>query len=284
MTSNQPPREQHHRAARYMTHELAFSMGYVRTPGGFRHNSFVHPLKPGHVVAKHAGVLRTLDVATNTLVDVPAATVPAQDLAGAGGGWVTWAAWVNATGASITSFMTSWVVPPAPSSDSNQLIYIFNALEDQAGDDILQPVLQWGVSGGGGGSYWGVASWYVDSSQHAFCTPVVPVKVGDKLIGVLSFDGSNYKSEFQGIAGTSLIAQGLSQLVQATETLEVYGLTKSTDYPSAPMTRMTSINLQLAGNPTPLNWSASAMSNPPFGEHTTIENSLNPGGEVDLYY
>jgi hypothetical protein len=285
MTNNRQNGLANSRAARYMTHELAFSMGYVRTPGGFRHRSFVHLLKPGETISKREGTLRISNAATKSLLDLPAPTVPAQVFAGAGGGWVTWATWVNTTGAAISLFETAWVVPPAPTSDSSQLIYLFNALEDQAGDDILQPVLQWGVSGAGGGNYWGVASWYVDSSNHAFCTPVVPVNVGDKLVGVLSLDGlTNYKCEFQGISGTDLIAQGLSQLVQATETLEVYGLTKFTDYPNAPMTRMTDINVELASNLAPLNWSTNAMSNPAFGEHTTIVSNLNPGGEVDLCY
>jgi len=284
MTNSNKPRPVNRRVARWMTHELAIARGYVRTPGGFRHKSFVHLIQPGDAIKKQANALRISKAATNVLIDVPAPAVPAENLAGDGGGWVTWSMWVNASATAITSFETSWVVPPAPSSDSGQLIYLFNALEDQAGDDIVQPVLQWGVSGAGGGSYWGVASWYVDSSQHAFCTPLVQVNAGDQLTGVLTFDGANYKSEFEGIAGTSLIAQGLTQLVQAYETLEVYGLTKSTDYPSAPVTKMTAIYLQLGGNPAALNWSANVMPNPAFGEHATIASNSNPGGEVDLFY
>jgi hypothetical protein len=52
MVSSQQPRLLQRRAARYMTYELAFSMGYVRTPGGFRHHSLVHILKPGQGIAK----------------------------------------------------------------------------------------------------------------------------------------------------------------------------------------------------------------------------------------
>lgn len=277
------------RAARYMTHELLLSQGYVRTPGGFRHRSFLHQLKPGQAVRKRNGTLHLQDLVAKSLTAVPAAVVPAQDLAGSGGGWVAWATWVNTSGTAISSFATTWAVPPAPSSQSDQLIYLFNGLEDQAGDNILQPVLQWGLSGAGGGNTWGAASWYVDSSHHAFCTEVVPVNVGDKLTGVMTLqiqaDASlNYACEFQGIPGTKLIAQGLSELVQACQTLEVYGLTRSTDYPNAPMTAMTNINLQTVGNPAPLNWAPDLMSNPTFGEHTSIVSNANPGGEVDLYY
>jgi hypothetical protein len=272
-----------------MTHELLLSQGYVRTPGGFRHKSFLHQLKPGQAVRKRDGALHLQDLAAKGLSPVPAPAVAAQDLAGSGGGWVTWASWVNTSGTAISSFATTWVVPPAPATESDQLIYLFNGLEDQAGDNILQPVLQWGVSGAGGSNTWGVASWYVDSSHHAFCTALVPVNVGDKLTGVMTLEiqadaSLNYTSEFQGIAGTKLIAQGLSELVQACETLEVYGLTKSTDYPNAPMTAMTNINLQIMSNPASLSWVSELMNNPAFGEHTNIVSNATPGGEVDLYY
>jgi len=277
------------RAARFMTRELLLSQGYVRTPGGYRHKSFVHQLRPGQAVRKRNGTLHFQDLVTKSLTPVPAPVVSAQNLAGSGGGWVTWATWVNASGRAISSFATTWVVPAAPITESDQLIYLFNGLEDQAGDNILQPVLQWGVSGAGGGNTWGVASWYVDVSHHAFCTPLLPVNVGDILVGVMTLEiqadaSLNYACEFQGIPGTKLIAQGLPELVQACEALEVYGLTKSTDYPNAPMTAMTKIDLQTMDNPAPLNWVPELMSNPTFGEHTDIVSNATPGGEVDLYY
>jgi hypothetical protein len=284
MTQNQNSKELPRRAARYMTKELAASMGYVRTPGGFRHKSLVHVLGPGQIVAKGPSGVATRDTATGAVVEFPAVGAQMQELAGEGGGWVTWADWTNGTGSPIRTFETSWVVPPPPLSDSGQLIYLFNALEDDAGDDILQPVLQWGLSGAGGGSYWSVASWYVDSSKHAFSTPVVCVNPGDNLVGVLSFDGSNYESEFQGIPGTSIIVQGLSPMVQATETLEVYGLTKNTDYPNTPVTRMSGIGLQLESGTASLAWQSEVMTNPAFGEHTDIVSNANPGGIVDLFY
>jgi hypothetical protein len=189
----------------------------------------------------------------------------------------------------ITYFSTIWTVPAAPSTQSGQLIYLFNALEDGLGNDILQPVLQWGVSGSGGGNYWAVASWYVDSSNHAFCTPATQVNVGDRLTGLITLaiqaDGSlNYTSQFVGIAGTSLVAQGLSNLVQATETLEAYGVTGASDYPNTAQTPMTNIDLRTAANPAVLHWNAAVMTNPAYGEHSFVVSNASPGGEVDLYY
>ena len=277
------------RAARFMTHELAFSQGYVRTPGGFRHKSFVHLVKPGQTITKRAGVSRLMDIKTNQLIATPGPSDPGPSFPGDGGGWVTWATWTNTTGQAISRFATTWTVPPAPTTQSGQLIYLFNALEDQAGDNILQPVLQWGLSGAGGGNFWGVANWYVDSNNHAFCTDVVPVNVGDKVTGVVAASiqanaSFNYTSEFQGVPGTKLNVDGLSELVLAEETLEAYTLTQCSDYPNTAMTAMTAIDLQVMGNPAPVSWVRSVMDNPACGEHTAVVSNATPGGEVDLYY
>ena len=277
-----------HREARNFSLDLARSPEYIRTPGGFRHKSFVHKLDPQQSVIKRSGRLGVTDP-TRGVVEVPSPQAQAQNPAGNGGGWIAWADWIDAGASMITYFSTVWTVPAAPSTQSGQLIYLFNALEDGPGNDILQPVLQWGVSGAGGGNYWAVASWYVDSSNHAFCTPATQVNVGDRLSGLITVaiqaDGSlNYTSQFAGMAGTSLVAQGLSNLVQATETLEAYGVTGASDYPKTAQTAMTSIDLRTAANPAVLYWNAAVMTNPAYGEHSVVGINASPGGEVDLYY
>jgi hypothetical protein len=75
-------------AAKYMTHELTLSLGYVRTPGGFRHRSFVHQLGAGQAVSKQMGRSSILDLVSGMRSEVPAPEVPMHDLAGMGGGWV----------------------------------------------------------------------------------------------------------------------------------------------------------------------------------------------------
>jgi hypothetical protein len=206
----------------------ALADGYVSTPGGFRRRSFVHLVNNGQLIVKRSGVSHVMDMTSMQLVHPPAEEQAEQNPADQAGGWVTWANWNNQTGTAISSFATSWVVPPAPAKQSGQLIYLFNGLQDPAGTEILQPVLQWGSSGAGGGNYWSVASWHVDSKGHAFCTPSIAVNPGDALTGVMTMvavfsDGSrNYACEFQGIVGARLMALGLSELVAAEETLEAY--------------------------------------------------------------
>lgn len=144
------------------------------------------------------------------MLEVPSPQAQAQNPAGNGGGWIAWADWIDAGASMITYFSTVWIVPAAPSTQSGQLIYLFNALEDGPGNDILQPVLQWGLSGAGGGNYWAVASWYVDSSNHAFCTAATQLNVGDRLTGLITLaiqaDGSlNYTSQLSAPAFTRYV-------------------------------------------------------------------------------
>lgn len=81
-------------------------------------------------------------------------------------GWDAYAQWKNNIDEEINSFVTSWDVPGPPFSYDRQTLFIFNALEPIRTDDpdslqILQPVLQHGVSAAGGGGYRAIASWYL---------------------------------------------------------------------------------------------------------------------------
>jgi len=231
-----------------------------------------------------------MDVLTAKLSEQPAKGVAPKNPADNSGGWVTWATWDNQPGNPISKLATSWVVPPAPSSADQQLIYLFNGLQNPAGNEILQPVLQWGESGAGGGHFWSIASWHADSNGHAFCTPSVCVNPGDTLIGVITLlatyaDGThNYRCEFSGLPDTTLMALGVPELTAAEQTLEVYGLTASSQYPTCPFTAMSNIAVQINGSAVPLNWNPGTMNSPQFGERTAVVSNANPGGEVDLYY
>ena len=69
------------------------------------------------------------------------------------------------------------------STQSGQTIFISTALADSAQNDIVQPVLQWGVGAPGGGNYWAVSNWYVDPNGKAYYSSLVPVQEGDALVG-----------------------------------------------------------------------------------------------------
>ena len=132
------------------------SESQIITPGGARARSLVHEVNPGHVlhmelgrmtmrrpdghVISDFGTIRTR-LARHPLmplnVSLPERVAPAL-----GSGWITYAYWRNGTGKPVTLFRTTLVVPPAPATNSGQLIYLFNGIENST--MIYQPVLQWG--------------------------------------------------------------------------------------------------------------------------------------------
>ena len=89
-------------------------------------------------------------------------------LPGLGSGWITYGDYTEAAASVIRSMTTTWTVPPEPSREDSQLIYLFNGTQDSPVTQILQPVLQWGDSPAGGGDGWALASSLVTSSGDAF--------------------------------------------------------------------------------------------------------------------
>src|ERR1700722_14457054 len=127
---------------------------------------------------------------------------------------------------------------------------------DSAANDILQPVLQWGASSAGGGNFWSVACWFIDSSGNAFYHDPVPVNEGDTLVGVMfmtaqSGSSFSYNCFFQGIDNTELVINNISELVVAPETLECYGNQQCSDYPNTSFTAMAAIDIKVPAAGTP---------------------------------
>jgi hypothetical protein len=182
-------------------------------------------------------------------------------------------------------------VPPEPSGNDNQLIYLFNGIQNYGANyGILQPVLQWGSSGGGlgGGQYWSVASWYVTSDGNAFHTPHVQVNAGDTIVGVMTLSSPsgtmfNYNCEFDGISGTSLPVQNIAELLWCNETLEAYSISDCTDYPATAYTPFRSIQIK-TGKTTPIvTWTPVNMVTD-CGQHAAVVSDSATDGEVDIYY
>jgi hypothetical protein len=268
---------------------ISMANDLVLTPGGFRHPSLVHRVEAGHAVHFSEGKTRLKNLATGEMIDVPEHVIQPGDVPGFGSGWIADAFWLNGTGNPVTSFKTTWRVPPAPATSSGQTIFLFNGIDpDNPSQAILQPVLQWGPSNAGGGAFWSVASWYVLGNGQAFFTTPVQVNQGDTLVGTMTLTGQgnglfSYQSEFQGIPGTQLPVQNVAQLVWCNETLEAYNITACSDYPAADLTAMRAINLQ-TGNTTPaVHWTPQDRVTD-CGQHALVPIDSGQGGEVDLYY
>lgn len=264
---------------------LLDSGDFVITPGGPRRKELVHTVHPDEAVTSEHGTSQKVDAAGN-IIARPEAIIGDEVERAFGRGWITYASLTYSGRDPISRFSTTWTVPDPPAAQGQQLIYLFNGLQDSPGNHILQPVLQWGVSPDGGGGLWAVASWFVDSGGNAFKSPLVNVSAGDTLTGLMTLTGQSaaglsYKCEFTGISGTSLTVNNVSQLVMPVETLECYGIQGCGDYPDSRFTAMRSISLQsttgaISAGFVPVN----AVTD--CGQHCVVDSA--PGNAVELWY
>ncbi|MGZ6662319.1 MAG: hypothetical protein ACXVHL_33885, partial [Solirubrobacteraceae bacterium] len=273
----------------------------VLTPGGLRPKSMVYKVEPGQVLDGSDGRLRRLSASGEVLEDfgvlearpgdrplMPDQVAHPPAVASAfGSGWIAYAYWNNGTGTPLSSFATTWTVPPAPRTQSRQLIYLFNGIQNST--MIFQPVLQWGNNGVFGGNHWCVATWYADGMFGLqFHSTPVNVNAGDVLTGVMTLTGQSsqgfsYNGEFQGIANSGYPITNQQELTSAAEVLECYGICACSDYPDSPETAMSSISIQTGATRPPLSWTAvDAVTD--CGQHAVVVSNSNTNGEVDLYY
>jgi hypothetical protein len=273
----------------------------VLTPGGYRHKSLVHRIEPGHVLDQASGNIRLNHEAGHEVMDFGPLKIRPGDqplmpgnvarhpglVPALAEGWISYASWTNNTGHPVTRFATSWVVPPAPATDHGQTIFLFNGIQNST--MIYQPVLQWGRSAAGGGSYWSVASWYADGQGgQAFHTTLQQVNPGQVLVGVMTQTGQSgsqfsYNCEFVGIANTGLPITNVQELTWNIETLEAYACQQCSDYPNANFTAFFNIDFQTSAGRPAITWSAvNAVTD--CGQSARVVSNANAGGEVDIYY
>jgi len=276
----------------------------VLTPGGYRPKSKVHFIEPNHGVKLVGGRFKEMDATGNEVADFGAYEQRPEGLPlmprhvnrlrgkipGLGSGWIAYADWTNTTGRPVSTFTTTWTVPPAPSTSSGQTVFLFNGMQNPT--MIYQPVLQWGKSAAGGGEYWAVASWYADGQGgSALHSTLVRANPGDVLVGIMTLTGQStqgfsYNCQFEEIANTSLPIQDVQELTWCIETLEAYGITKATDYPATTSTAFGFIALTTSTAPATdpaMVWTA-VDSVTDTGQHSIVVSSANPCGEVDIYY
>ncbi len=281
----------------------------VVTPGGLRPKSNVHLIENGTHVGLKNGVLIKVNNETKSIIkelgkinkiehhlnrnslrkfekheNKIMGQPPITDK------WIIYSGWQNETGNPISYFSTKWIVPPEPTSDNGQLIYLFNGIENSSFEMILQPVLQWGNSPAGGGSFWAVSNWFVGSPESgiALHSELINVNPGDILQGIITLTGKsgsrfNYRSSFNGIPMCDLSISEIEELTWANETLECYYLKQFSDYPNTHLTAMSDIEILVDANHAPIIWTAynEVTDN---GQHCSIIKNGSPNGCVNLFY
>jgi hypothetical protein len=167
--------------------------GYVATPAGWYHRSCVPEIEEGARIGK-GGLVTRKDGTTYQLAKCqyprygngPAATVSSTAAATATyTGYVEFA-YVAQTGVFYDGLTANWVVPPAPLAayGGNQFYAAFPGLQETVGNVILQPAIQYGVTGAGGGQYWAMASWQCgDPWGNCPHTPLTRINAGDSMFG-----------------------------------------------------------------------------------------------------
>jgi len=163
-------------------------------------------------------------------------------------GWQVWTTFQHPSNASFTSFVGSFTVPTAPTQQDGATVFIFFGLQSDnwvpienepsppSSFDIIQPVLQFGPSSGGGGEDWNVASWYVTLDDSYLVTPMVKVNAGDSIAGNMTqtgpqtwFIGATMPNKAK--ANLSVTRPRLSSQPWAYNTLEAYSIDACADFP-----------------------------------------------------
>ena len=127
------------------TRQLLATGLYAFTPGGIRPKSMIHTVEPGQIVDLDELIFKRFDLRSGKFIAPPPLEVAPPHLPALGSGWITYAAYTENSANIIASMTTTWVVPPAPKRQDNQLIYIFNGLQDSPVTRILQPRASNGV-------------------------------------------------------------------------------------------------------------------------------------------
>jgi hypothetical protein len=279
----------------------------VLTPEGYYPRSRVHGIEQGYEVILDNGHYKKMNSLTKEIiVDFGEASVSDQSILSMrknlnhyskpipgvnDAQWITYAEWENNTinpQYPISYIATSWKVPNPPTTFSpNEAIFIFDGLTDLT--NIMQPVLQYGVTAAGGGNYWAIDNWWV-TPRLAFYTPNPQrVTTGTQLQGIISLtsqSGNNfsYRSSFYGYPTLNYNVSNVNQLNWAEETFEVWNNEVNTDFPPDQFMKMNNIDIYTVDYPASLSW---VPHNPYIqnGQKTIIVSNNSTGqGEVDIYF
>jgi len=182
-------------------------------------------------------------------------------------GWAAYAYWN--TQSAITSYVGTWSVPPRPSDQQVQTLFLFTGLQNEFDFDaspqqtisIIQPVLQWGPSEAGGGSYWSIASWYVTSTGQAVYSTLQQVSSGHTIFGNMTIVGAKWDIitvDVNTKVSTAIHVNPGASEMWAFVTLEVYNVNSCGDYPNG-STEFKSLVMTSQGQRQTPNWSVSTQ-------------------------
>jgi hypothetical protein len=236
--------------------------GYVITPFGYFHPSCVREVASGDMVLADGRVQHADGSveAESPVCGYPHYTVWGRIVAAEtkpptiSHSWIASGNAINTT-SSFGELTASWTVPPAPTSDDGQTIFLFPGMEDYATDTtIIQPVLGWNA--GFFGTNWSIASWNCCPSGTTHYSTPVQVNSGDIILGTIkSACSAGTKSCSEWNITTEDQTTGKSTTLSKTPSkgetftwaqggaLEVYEIVRCSDYPPNKSTAFSNLAL-----------------------------------------
>jgi len=226
---------------------------YLITPFGYFHSSCLKHLAQGDEVRRDEKVLRHSNGMTE---NIQACAFPHYKSDGTkivgdergvkdpsiGHAWVEYASTTIST--SYAYLYAYWNVPPAPTTNDGQTIYLFPGMEDYSDVvTIIQPVLGWNSDYA---NAWGIASWNCCVSGTVFEAPPAHVKPWDVIDGymfstcasgtlscgtwdIVTWDRTS--GNYSELLNTSSFGQTFNWAFAGA--LEVYNVVQCGDYPSS---------------------------------------------------
>lgn len=225
---------------------------FVITPYGYFHPSCVAHLAKGDEILQDLKAIRHANGASDNVhvCEYPHFKATGEKITGnergvkdpsIGHAWVEYAS--TTTTSSYGYMYAYWNVPPAPSTNDGQTVYLFPGMEDFSDVvTIIQPVLGWNSDYA---SAWGIASWNCCVSGTVFEGTPAPVNSGDVILGymfdtcaagtlscptwdIVTWDLTN--GNFSELLNTSSFGQTFNWAFAGA--LEVYNISQCGDYPS----------------------------------------------------
>jgi hypothetical protein len=233
-------------------HPASVPDGYVITPFGYFHPSCVNQLAQGDVLHQDEKAIEHANGSVDKIqlcayphyradgeqVTEEERAVQQPDISHA---WIEYASITTST--AYGQVYSEWDVPPTPSDNDGQTVYLFNGLEDiKDVVTIIQPVLGWNSDYG---SAWGIAAWNCCVNGQVNESTPTTVNAGDHIEGYV-FDncgaGTKVCSSWD-IVVVDVTNGHFSQMIDTTNygqtfnwafggVLEVYNIAQCGDYPS----------------------------------------------------
>jgi len=169
----------------------AVPAGFVITPFGYFHPSCVNHLAQGDVLREDKNAVEHADGTFETVQKCayPHFRADGEKVAGAepagakppdiSHAWIEYASIHEPN--NYGQIYAEWDVPPNPSDNDGQTLYLFNGLEDYTADvSIIQPVLGWNSDYS---AAWGIAAWNCCYTGNTWEGTPQKTKPGDHLEG-----------------------------------------------------------------------------------------------------